>query len=131
MYLVVSDSACPVTLLLTLNSTVDQFKMPRPPKRDPNKPKGKVSAYAFFVKERRNASRERGETVDFATFSRECANAWPRLPIEEKQVYTDMAARDKERYDMQMSEYEARSGGTIKMKKQKKPRDPNQPKRSM
>lgn len=46
--------------------------------KDPAKPKGRMSAYAFFVQTCREEHRQKhpNETVEFAQFSRKCADRW-------------------------------------------------------
>lgn len=105
-----------------------------PPKKDPNKPKGRTTAYAFYLKEKRQESRTKGENVEFTAFSKECATAWAALSDEEKQQYFKMADEDKQRFEEEMSDYVPPDGYTIAKKGKrlaKKPRDPNRPKRAM
>lgn len=105
-----------------------------PPKKDPNKPKGRMSAYAFFVKERRSTYKEQGKDVDFTAFSKECSSVWRSTNDDGKKKFSKLAEADKVRYDEDMSNYvpsegyggakKGRGGG-------KKPRDPNKPKRPL
>ena len=44
--------------------------MPPKKNRDPNKPKGRMSPYAFFVQERRAQYRQKGQEVKFTEFSK-------------------------------------------------------------
>nr|AAR08136.1 high mobility group box protein HMGB2 [Suberites domuncula] len=98
-----------------------------PPKKDPNKPKGRTSAYAFYVQERRDIYRKNGDTVVFAPFSQECAELWKN--VKDKKAYQDMAAVDKERYDREMAEYVPPDDG--EKSKKKKQKDKTKPKRSL
>ena len=43
-------------------------------RKDPNKPKGRMSSYAFFVKYCREEVKD--ESVDFAEFSKSCSARW-------------------------------------------------------
>lgn len=99
-----------------------------PPKKDPNKPKGRTTAYAFFVKDKRAEYKEKGVDVEFTAFSKECADLWKDLKSE-KQKYNEMAEKDKVRYTIEMKGYVPPEG--VKIRKVKKERDPNQPKRAM
>ena len=81
-----------------------------PPKRDPNKPKGRMTAYAFFVKERRVHHKEQGKEVEFTAFSQECSALWKDLKEEMKKNYKKMAEDDKARYDEEMRNYEPPEG---------------------
>ena len=101
-----------------------------PPKTDPNKPKGRTSAYAFFVKEQRAQYKEEGKSVLFATFAKECSAKWKKLGAEDKEVYDDRALVDKDRYTQEMSDYvppqKSKRGRGGRKKK-----DPNAPKRPL
>jgi hypothetical protein len=99
-----------------------------PPKKDPNKPKGRTSAYAFFVQEKRNESKAKGEEVDFTAFSKECADKWKDSRLD-KGSYIKKAEVDKARYEREMASYQPPDGG--KKKPGKKQKDPNMPKRAM
>lgn len=110
-----------------------------PPKKDPSKPKGRTSAYAFFVQERRAMYREQGKEVDFTAFSKECAELWkgPDMALDAaKDKYISLAKEDRERYDQEMADYVPTDGSDKKGKKgakrrKKKDKDPNMPKRAM
>lgn len=105
-----------------------------PPKnKDPNKPKGRMSAYAFFVQDRREMYKEKGEGVQFTQFSKECAELWRNMTDGEKAKYAKQAEGDRARYQREMADYkppddeEGPRGGRRRRKK----KDPNMPKRSM
>lgn len=98
---------------------------------EPGKPRGKMTAYAFFVQTfRAEHKRERpNETVVFAEFSKKCAAKWKQMDGTGKRPYEDMAARDKLRWVEEMKHYTPPDGR--KGKKQKRKKDPNAPKRPM
>ena len=104
-----------------------------PPKKgDPNKPKGRTSAYAFFVQSRRELYKEQQKKVDFADFSRECSDKWKLISSDDKDVFQRKAQKDKVRYDAQMKEYSpppevAQGRGRGRRRK----KDPNLPKRPL
>ena len=100
-----------------------------PPRKDPNKPKGRTSAYAFFVQEKRNEYKAKGEDVDFTAFSRECSEKWKDKKLD-KSKYEKMAEADKVRFDREMERYQPPEGAG-KKKGGKKAKDPNMPKRAM
>ena len=106
-----------------------------PGKKDPNKPKGRMSAYAFFVQERRKEYKEKGKNIQFTEFSKECADLWREMDEDEKKDYSDLADKDKVRYEREMAAYRPPSddedGGTSRGKSKKKKKDANMPKRSM
>ena len=102
-----------------------------PPRKDPNKPKGRTSAYAFFVQDRREKSKERGEQVQFAEFSRECADKWKVMEKDDKTKYNALAEKDKARYVKQMATYQPINDEDGGKRRRRKKKDPNMPKRSM
>ncbi|KAK7802350.1 hypothetical protein U0070_018100 [Myodes glareolus] len=93
-------------------------------KGDPKKPKGKMSAYAFFVQTCREEHRKKnpGVPVSFAEFSKKCSGRWKTMSGKEKSKFDEMAKADKVRYDREMKDYGPAKGG-------KKKKDPNAPKR--
>ncbi|KAI2651053.1 High mobility group protein B3 [Labeo rohita] len=94
-------------------------------KGDPGKPKGKMSAYAYFVKTCREEHNKKnpGVTVNFSEFSKKCSERWKTMSPKEKTKFEDMAKQDKARYDQEMMSYNPGKKG----RKQKK--DPNAPRR--
>ena len=100
-----------------------------PPKKDPLKPKGRTSAYAFFVQEKKEYNKANGINLDFTGFSQCCSEDWKKLSQEKKKKYFDLAEVDKARYDREMKEYvPPTEEGKRRKKKQK---DKNAPKRGM
>lgn len=51
-------------------------------RKDVNKPKGKTSAYAFFVQTCREEHRKKNpeQSVNFAEFSKKCSERWKVRP---------------------------------------------------
>ncbi|KAM9314310.1 high mobility group protein B2-like [Pholidichthys leucotaenia] len=96
-------------------------------KKDPNRPRGKSSAYAFFVQECRNEHKKKhpGTSVVFTEFSRKCSERWKTMSSTEKGKFDEMAKKDKVRYDREMKSYVPPKGA----KQGKKKKDPNAPKR--
>lgn len=98
-------------------------------KKDPNKPRGRMSAYAYFVQDRR--SKAEGQ-VNFTAFSKECADRWKHMDDGDKRPFNDKSASDKIRYDREMSGYvppmkeKNAKGGRRRAKK-----DPDAPKRNL
>ncbi|XP_061685736.1 high mobility group protein B2a isoform X2 [Syngnathoides biaculeatus] len=95
--------------------------------KDPNKPRGKTSSYAFFVATCREEHKKKhpGASVGFAEFSKKCSERWKTMSGKEKQKFEEMAKNDKVRYDREMKTYVPPKGA----KKGKKKKDPNAPKR--
>lgn len=54
--------------------------------KDPNKPRGKTSSYAFFVATCREEHKKKhpGTSVNFAEFSKKCSERWKVSPGEFK-----------------------------------------------
>ena len=102
--------------------------MPPKKNKDPNKPKGRMSPYAFFVQERRAMYRQKGQDVKFTEFSRECADLWREMNEKAKAKFVKSADADRERYRREMADYTPPAGSGRRVKKKK---DPNMPKRAV
>ncbi|XP_023222551.1 high mobility group protein B2-like [Centruroides sculpturatus] len=96
-----------------------------------NKPRGRMSAYAFFVQTCREEHKKKhpNENVVFAEFSKKCAERWKTMSEKEKQRFHQMAEKDKKRYESEMANYKPVKGE--KTKKRKRTKDPNAPKRAL
>jgi len=101
------------------------------PPKDKNKPRGKMSSYAYFVQTCREEHRKKhpGETVVFAEFSKKCAEKWKTMGPKEKRRFEELAEKDKSRYEREMSKYVPPPGE--KGGKRKRIKDPNAPKRAL
>ncbi|XP_056305807.1 high mobility group protein B2b [Danio aesculapii] len=97
-------------------------------KGDVNKPKGKTSAYAFFVQTCRDEHKRKSPDVpvNFSEFSKKCSERWKSLNASDKVRFEDMAKADKVRYDREMKTYVPPKGVG---KTGRKKKDPNAPKR--
>jgi len=98
------------------------------------KPRGRMTAYAFFVQTCREEHKKKHpeESVIFAEFSRKCAERWKTMLDKEKKRFHEMAEKDKQRYDLEMQNYVPPKGVIIgRGKKRKQIKDPNAPKRSL
>uniref|UniRef100_I3K4E7 High mobility group box 1a n=3 Tax=Oreochromis TaxID=8139 RepID=I3K4E7_ORENI len=95
--------------------------------KDPTKPRGKMSSYAYFVQTCREEHKKKHPeaSVNFAEFSKKCSERWKTMSAKEKGKFEDMARQDKARYEREMMNYVPARGG----KKKKKYKDPNAPKR--
>ncbi|EPQ08589.1 28S ribosomal protein S29, mitochondrial [Myotis brandtii] len=93
-------------------------------KGDPKKPRGKMSAYAFFVQTCREEHKEKNPEVpvNFVEMSKTCSERWKTMSAKEKSKFDEMAKADKVHYDREMKDYGPAKGG-------KKKKDPNAPKR--
>ncbi|XDC50140.1 hypothetical protein R6Z07M_001322 [Ovis aries] len=76
-------------------------------KGDPNKPRGEMSSYAFFVQTCREEDKKKHPdcSVNFAAFSKKCSERWKTMSAKEKSKFEDMAKSDKARYDREMKNY--------------------------
>ncbi|KAK7129504.1 hypothetical protein R3I94_017655 [Phoxinus phoxinus] len=97
-------------------------------KGDVNKPKGKTSAYAYFVQTSRDEHKRKSPDVpiNFSEFSKRCSERWRALSAAEKSRFEDLAKVDKVRYDKEMKTYVPPKGVG---KTGRKKKDPNAPKR--
>ena len=98
-------------------------------KKELSKPRGRLSAYAFFVQTCRDEHKKRypDETIVFSEFSRECGLKWKTMVPKAKRRFEGMSEKDKLRYEQEMEAFAPSS--TDRKKKRKK--DPNAPKRPM
>jgi len=96
--------------------------------KDPNKPRGKTSSYAYFVSTCREEHKKKhpGTSVNFSEFSKKCSERWKTMSAKEKVKFEDLAKTDKVRFDKEMRTY-IPPKGMAKGGKRKK--DPNAPKR--
>ena len=103
-----------------------------------NRPKSRMTAYAFFVQccrdehkrkhpdevRSRPLSRFRGpdsfisfltfiKVVVFADFAQKCADRWKIMSEKEKRRFCEMAEEDKRRYDIEMQQFEEREHNLV------------------
>lgn len=96
-----------------------------------DKPRGRMSAYAYFVQTCREEHKKKhpNENVVFSEFSKKCAERWKTMSEPEKKRFHQMAEKDKKRWEAEMSTYVPADGGRGKGGRKKK--DPNAPKRAL
>ncbi|XP_040035915.1 high mobility group protein B1a [Gasterosteus aculeatus] len=94
--------------------------------REPGKPRGKMSSYAYFVQTCREEHKKKHPeaSVNFSEFSKKCSERWKTMSLKEKGKFEDLARQDKARYEKEMMSYIPPRGT-----KKKKFKDPNAPKR--
>jgi len=103
------------------------------------RPKGKCTAYAFFVQNCREEHKRSypDQSVVFTEFTRRCADRWKQMNDSDKKRFQDMADRDKKRYELEMQDYVPPKGSPIRTGKGSRGgkgsrhKDPNQPKRAL
>jgi len=95
------------------------------------KPKGKLSAYASFVQTCRDEHKKKNpsEPIVLSEFCKKWGEKWKAMNAKEKKRFEDMAAKDKIRFDKEMSTYTPAEGSGKRKRKEKK--DPNAPKRAL
>ncbi|KAK4295500.1 hypothetical protein Pmani_031938 [Petrolisthes manimaculis] len=101
-----------------------------------DKPRGRMTAYAFFVQTCRSEHKKLhpDENVQFAEFSRQCSERWKTMSETEKKKFHDMAGKDKVRYDAEMRNYTPVQNTGRRGRRgrgNKAPKDPNKPKRAL
>ncbi|MFT7818450.1 High-mobility group box 1-like [Arapaima gigas] len=94
--------------------------------KDPAKPRGKMSSYAYFVQTCREEHKKKHPeaSVNFSEFSKKCSERWKTMSAKEKGKFEDLAKLDKARYEREMKNYIPPKG-----EKKKRFKDPNAPKR--
>ena len=65
-------------------------------------PKKPQSSYFHFMNSKRGEVKEADPSLKFGELTKKLTDMWKNLTPEEKQVYEDLAARDKERYQEEM-----------------------------
>ena len=84
-------------------------KKPRK-KKDPNAPKGALSAFMFFNKATRAAVLAETPGLAFAEVAKKVGEAWKALPAAERTPFDAQAAADKARHKREMAVYTAKGG---------------------
>nr|XP_045047173.1 high mobility group protein B2-like [Desmodus rotundus] len=95
-------------------------------KGDPNKPRGKMSLYAFFMQTCQEGHKKKhpDSSVNFSKFSKKCSERWKTMSAKEKSKFEHMTKSDKALYHREMKNYVPAKGD-----KKGKKKDPNTPKR--
>ncbi|KAK8748725.1 hypothetical protein OTU49_015959 [Cherax quadricarinatus] len=100
-----------------------------------DKPRGRMTAYAYFVQTCRSEHKKLhpDENVQFAEFSRQCSERWKTMSEKEKKKFHDMAEEDKTRFNEEMKDFVPPAGGRRgrRGRGNKPPKDPNKPKRAL
>jgi structure-specific recognition protein 1 len=105
-------------------------------KKDPNAPKGALSAYMLFGNYMRGVLKEQSPELSFTEVGKELGARWKDMGVDAKQEWQGKADADKQRHAAEMADYvppsedeEEERGG--KGKKPKVVKDPNAPKKPM
>ena len=85
------------------------------------KPKGKTTAYAFFVQEQKDEFQKANpeKKIVFGDFMKECGAKWRELEPEDKIPFEKQAAKDAKRWAREMEDYEPDDEPAKKKKKKK------------
>ncbi|XP_036907010.1 high mobility group protein B2-like [Sturnira hondurensis] len=95
------------------------------PKGDPNKPRSKMSLYAFFMQTCWEGDKKQPHSsVNVSKFSKKCPERWKTMSAKDKSNFEYMAKSDKALYDKEMKNYVPPEGD-----KKGKKKDLNAPKR--
>jgi hypothetical protein len=82
-------------------------KQKKKEKKDPNKPKGALTAYMFYAKNNRERIVAENEGIQFGEVGKKCGEEWAALDAKDKKKYEDMNAEDKKRHGKEMEAYVA------------------------
>ena len=92
------------------NLTMEQNKVLRQIKRKKRKdrksqPKGRISAYMFFVNAERPRVVELNRDCSFVEIGKKLGEEWNSLSMQSKHKYFELSRNDKKRYEMEMKQY--------------------------
>ena len=76
-------------------------------KKDPNLPKRAVSAYFFYLSERRQTIAKEHPEYNNRTIISAMSAEWNRMNEKDKKKFVLLAEEDKKRYAKEKAEYEA------------------------
>eukprot|EP01024_Parvocaulis_polyphysoides_P036602 TRINITY_DN3254_c0_g2_i2.p2 TRINITY_DN3254_c0_g2~~TRINITY_DN3254_c0_g2_i2.p2 ORF type:complete len:386 (-),score=105.33 TRINITY_DN3254_c0_g2_i2:399-1454(-) len=76
-------------------------------KKDKDAPKRNLSAFMFYSMEKREAAKKANPEMKVTEVSKVLAEWWKTVSAEEKAIFEEKAAKDKERYTKEMEEYNA------------------------
>ncbi|CAF2855392.1 unnamed protein product [Rotaria sp. Silwood2] len=112
--------------MIPSSQTQNREQLPQP--KELHKPKGRMSAYTFFVQKCRDEHRKAypNENANFSEFSKKCAEKWKTMTESDKAKFAAQAEVDKQRFEREMAVYQP---GEKRTKKKKK--DPLAPKRPL
>lgn len=74
-------------------------------KKDPNAPKGAMTAYFLFANEQRDKIKESNPDASFSEIGKLLGKAYKEISEEDKKRYGVMAAEDKQRAKRELAEY--------------------------
>tara|TARA_B100000927_G_C16421142_1_gene451411 strand:+ start:179 stop:595 length:417 start_codon:yes stop_codon:yes gene_type:complete len=82
--------------------------------KDPNKPKRAKSAFMFYCDKHRpkliEAQKKNGGKVVIGDVSKTLGANWKKLKASQRKTFDSLAAKDKERYEKAIAEYNEKNG---------------------
>ena len=76
-------------------------------RKDPKAPKKPLTGYLHFCQERRSKLSEKYPDMKMTELSSKLGKLWKSLPANKRKPYEEMYAKDRDRYDAEMEEYNA------------------------
>lgn len=76
--------------------------------KDPDAPKRPLAAYMFFCKEMREVVKKESPDVSFGEVGKILGKKWADADAATKKKFTDLAEKDKVRYEAAMKKYNAK-----------------------
>jgi hypothetical protein len=73
--------------------------------KDPDAPRSKTNAYMYFQKDQRDKIKKESGLKGVPELAKKMGAIWREMTEAEKKPYTDLALKDKERYDREMEVY--------------------------
>lgn len=98
-----------VTQIMSLVNAHERKRRTRAVK-DPNAPKRWSTNYILFCQERRESVVKEFPTANATEITSRLGKAWSALSENEKKKYTELAQRDKERYERELAVYNSQNG---------------------
>mmetsp|Transcript_831 Transcript_831/g.1308 ORF Transcript_831/g.1308 Transcript_831/m.1308 type:complete len:449 (+) Transcript_831:90-1436(+) len=105
--------------------------VPVPRVKPPDAPKRFRSSFIFFSMEKHKEIKDKMKADDdgpkVSNITKAVADAWQNLDATEREHYEEMARRDKERYDIEKSNYVPPPGYSLTAKRTREPGAPKRP----
>ena len=90
--------------------------------KDPNKPKGKLSAFMYFSADQRITLKTEQPDLKFTEIGKEIGKRWKEVDDDDKAPYVEKAEKDALRHEREMADYVPAEGTEpAKTKKEKNP----------
>ena len=74
--------------------------------KDPNKPKRAKTSFIFYCNDHRDDIRRKNPDMKLSAVMQELGKSWRSLSAKKKKKYADMHAKDRQRYEDEMDDYE-------------------------